>query len=69
MPKQRAITLVIHNYLTKPDKIALNKQLLTTSKSLKALNKLASGYYFDKNKRQLMVKFNWQQSLQNLLIN
>ena len=69
MPKQRVITFVVHHYVEKPHKVVLNHRELVAVDSLINLNKRPSGHYFDQNKQQLTVKFKWQHTVQNLIIN
>ena len=74
MPKQREIVLTIHHWQQQPNKITPFKtggvaQQLTESKSLSALNSSSSAFYYDNEKHQLYVKFNWQHQKLILEIN
>ena len=69
MPTQRTMTFIVHNYTQKPKKIRVGQRKLVARDSLAALNQQVSGYYFNKNKHQLRVKFNWQQASQHLFVN
>jgi len=61
-PKQREIILTIHSWPNLAKSIRINNQLLVIKPSLEQLERSKAGAYFDKNKKQLMLKFLWQSN-------
>jgi len=68
-PEQRSLRLSVHNWNKARNRIAINGKPLVQAESAEDFAKTTRGAYYDKAKRELLLKFSWNHQPLALNIN
>ncbi|HEX5793575.1 MAG TPA: TIM-barrel domain-containing protein, partial [Rheinheimera sp.] len=68
MPQSRELTLVVHNQSATPKHISVDGRYIQLVPQQARFNRMQNVAWYDKARRQLKVKINWQADKQQILI-